>query len=439
MLSLSPEQKLAFDAYKAKKNIFVTGPGGTGKSELIRTIVADAKMNNKKIQVCATTGCAAELLRCGARTIHSWAGIGLANGCVQEVVNRVISKKQKQANWKKTDILIIDEISMMSAKLLHILDIIARRVKTALFPFGGIQVLFFGDFYQLPPVGDKEDPETMQFAFEYIRWNEIVKETIVLSKVFRQTNPDFVKTLHQLRVGKLSRSGYNRLMERVNAELETPNGILPTRLLPLKRHVEAINQRHMSELVSQSIISKVELFTEPNSKEQNKLTPPSIDYEHNYLLGNCLCEQSLELKVGAQVMCIANIDMEGPQPICNGSQGIITRFVGNHPEVQFTNGRTMVMTPFSWKSEKFPQVGIKQVPLILAWAITIHKSQGATLEYAEVDAGSGVFECGQTYVALSRVKSFEGLRLTAFDYNKVKIDRRVMEFYKNIESKTNSI
>jgi len=430
---LSPEQDRAFAAYKSGKNIFVTGPGGTGKSELIRTIVNHAKQNGKSIQVCATTGCAADLLQCGARTIHSWAGIGLASGTVQEEVNKVASRKQKQSNWKKTNILVIDEVSMMSAKLLHVLDQIARRVKTPLFPFGGIQLLLFGDFYQLPPVGDKDDPESIQYAFEYTRWNELIKETIVLKTTFRQSDPLFIKTLHQIRIGKLSQSCYQKLLSRVNVHMEIPEGISPTRLLPLKRHVNAINQAHMAALNSESHTYQLESFVE-KSESKDAPSTGTIDYEHSYLMSSCLCERELILKTGAQVMCIANVDMESEQPICNGSQGIIVGFEAGNPKVRFANGRVMVMGCHQWKSEKFPTVGIKQIPLILAWAITIHKAQGATLDYAEIDAGSGVFECGQTYVALSRVRSFEGLRLTAFDHNKIKIDKRVVDFYKQCES-----
>lgn len=425
---LSPEQAKAFEAYKSGKNIFVTGPGGTGKSHLIRTIVNHAKENGKAIQVCATTGCAADLLQCGARTIHSWAGIGLASGTVQEEVNKVASRKQKQSNWKKTNILVIDEVSMMSAKLLHILDLIARRVKTALFPFGGIQLLLFGDFYQLPPVGDKDDPESTQYAFEYSRWNELVKETIVLKTTFRQSDPMFIKTLHQIRIGKLSKSCYEKLLSRVNVDMDVPQGISPTRLLPLKRHVNAINQAHMKALNSETHTYQMSPYVE-KLESVNAPSTGTIDYEHSYLMSSCLCEKELVLKTGAQVMCIANIDMDNPQPICNGSQGIIEGFEGGNPKVRFANGRVMTMATHQWKSDKFPTVGIKQIPLILAWAITIHKAQGATLDYAEIDAGTGVFECGQTYVALSRVRSFNGLRLTAFDHTKIKIDKRVVEFY----------
>lgn len=447
-VTLSADQQRAYDLYKAGKSILVTGPGGTGKSELIRQIVADAKANDKKIQVCAMTGCAADLLRCGARTIHSWAGIGMANGTVSEVTTRVYARKQKQANWKKCKILVIDEVSMMSAKLLHILDRIARKVVTPLFPFGGIQVLMFGDFYQLPPVGDKEDPDSCKFAFEYERWNEIIKETVVLKSVFRQTDPQFIKALHQVRVGRISKSSYNLLTNRVNASLTPPNGVVPTKLMPIRRQVDQINKAHMAALQSESKRFKLESYVDSGSagqgsggsgnvasgtatKKASATSPATIDYEHSYLMGSCLCEKDLELKVGAQVMCIANIDMDNEKPICNGSQGIITRFDGDKPVVLFANGRVATMGPHSWTSEKFPEVGIKQVPLILAWAITIHKSQGATLDYAEIDVGSNIFECGQTYVALSRVRSFEGLRLTSFDHTKIKIDSRVIEFYKD--------
>ena len=265
MVELSPEQRKAFDAYVAGKSIFVTGPGGTGKSELIRQIVAHAKQHEKKLQVCATTGCAADLLRCGARTINSWAGIGLAAGSVSEVVSRVYSKKQKQANWKKTNILIIDEVSMMSAKMLNILDMIARKVRTPLFPFGGIQLLLFGDFYQLPPVGDRDDPESCQFAFEYKRWNELIKETIVLKTMFRQTDPQFIKALHQVRIGKLSRTSYQLLCSRVNAELTPPNGVVPTRLLPLRKHVDAINQKHLKSLTTEAKTFDIEPYVDDSS------------------------------------------------------------------------------------------------------------------------------------------------------------------------------
>lgn len=444
MVILSAEQQAAFDAYKSKKNILVTGPGGTGKSELIRQIVEDAEKSFLKIQVCAMTGCAADQLRCKARTVHSWAGLGLASGSIGEVVDRIYKQKVKTMCWKKIDILVIDEVSMMSAKILNILDLLARKCRNALYPFGNIQLLLFGDFYQLPPVGDSEDPDSMMWAFEYKRWNELISQVIELKTVFRQTDAAFVKTLHQVRVGRLTKSGYEMLNSRVGVLLTPPNGVVPTRLVPMRRQADAINIRHLESLNEkpytfnmdygcQTELSKQQ--QQPQQISHNQLTKATIEYEQNYLSSSCLCEKSIVLKKGAQVMCVANIDLESDKPIVNGSQGIITGFGDSGmPLVRFANGREMVMIKHSWTSERFPSISIKQVPLILAWAITIHKAQGATLSYAEVDAGNGIFECGQTYVALSRVKSLDGLTLTSFNPSKIALDQKVIDFYESAKS-----
>lgn len=434
MLVLSPEQQQAFDNYRAGKSFLVTGPGGTGKSALIRHIVEDALNMGKKLQVCAMTGTAADQLQCKARTIHSWAGLGLASGGVGEVVDRVYRNKQRRACWKKANILIIDEVSMMSAKLLNILDMLARKCRTPLFPFGGMQVIFFGDFYQLPPVGDAEDPASMAWAFEYHRWSEIVSSVIELKTVFRQNDPLFVKALHQVRVGRLTRSCYERLLTRVGVDLTPPIGVVPTKLVPTRRQADSINGKFLQGLQTEGYTFNMENSCDVPSNGL-PLSKATIEYEQSYLSNSCLCEKSLVLKTGSQVMCVANIDMEDERAICNGSQGIVTGFVDGKPKVLFTNGRESVISQHAWISERHPNVSVKQVPLILAWAITIHKSQGATLAYAEVDVGSGVFECGQTYVALSRVKSLDGLKLTAFDPSKIVIDQRVIDFYKQSSTK----
>lgn len=429
-IQLSPEQKVAFEAYKNGKNILVTGPGGTGKSELIRQIVNDATDNGKSIQVCAMTGCAADQLRCKARTIHSWAGLGLACGSIGEVVDRIYKQKPKRSCWKNIDILVIDEVSMMSAKLLNIIDLLARKSRGSVSPFGGIQILLFGDFYQLPPVGDREDNESMMWAFEYQRWNEIISEVIELKTVFRQTDKLFIKALHQVRVGRLTKSSFDILSSRVGAKLTPPNGVIPTRLVPLRKQADAINNKYLKELDTDTHTFEMENIqqntTGSRKEELNKL---AVEYEQKYLASSCLCERNITLKKGAQVMCVANLDMEDEYPIVNGSQGIVTDFHNGMPSVLFTNGRQMIMTKHSWTSERQPSVSIKQIPLILAWAITIHKAQGATLSYAEVDAGNGVFACGQTYVALSRVRSLDGLTLTSFNPAKIVLDQKVIEFY----------
>jgi ATP-dependent exoDNAse (exonuclease V) alpha subunit len=163
-------------------------------------------------------------------------------------------------------------------------------------------------------------------------------------------------------------------------------------------------------------------------------TDKDIQMELEFLANNLICEKEMKLKVGAQVMSIINIQSDRGLDVCNGSQGIITGFcaISGCPQVKFNNGIEMIMTRNIWQSDKIPGIGVSQVPLILAWALTIHKSQGATLDAAEIDVGSGIFECGQTYVALSRVKSLDGLYLTSFDASKIRINRKVKEFYDNL-------
>jgi ATP-dependent exoDNAse (exonuclease V) alpha subunit len=156
------------------------------------------------------------------------------------------------------------------------------------------------------------------------------------------------------------------------------------------------------------------------------------EMEYNLLVNSIMADKEIILKKGTQVMCIANIDMESPEPIVNGSQGIVIDFVGGFPLVQFNNGAKRVVGYHTWSSEMSPSIGVKQIPLIYAWAITIHKAQGVSLDMAQIDAGSNIFECGQTYVALSRIKSLDGLYLTAFNPQKIKVNKKVQEFYASI-------
>jgi ATP-dependent DNA helicase PIF1 len=166
-------------------------------------------------------------------------------------------------------------------------------------------------------------------------------------------------------------------------------------------------------------------------------TKEQIQTELMFLQSNLRCEEIVKLKVGAQVMCIVNIQLDNGDILCNGAQGIVTDVLQGMPIVKYKNGYQMTMSPHIWPSELIPGIGVSQVPLILAWALTIHKSQGSTLDIAEIDAGSGIFECGQTYVALSRVKSLEGLYLSSFDASKVRISKKVQDFYSQIQKEDN--
>tara|TARA_Y100000389_G_C17466422_1_gene526068 strand:- start:691 stop:2025 length:1335 start_codon:yes stop_codon:yes gene_type:complete len=436
--NFSIQQSLIFNKYISGENIFITGPGGTGKTYLIKRIVSHAKENNKAFKVAALTGCAAILLECNATTLHAFAGIGLASGSIQQVVDRVIKNHHKKLNWQKIDLLIVDEVSMLSLKLIQILDKIGRKVKKQPNkPFGGIQIIFSGDFYQLPPVGNEEDPETTQFCFETPLWNEIfpLENQIQLETIFRQNDQKYVKILNGLRIGKITSNGITTLLDRV----KTPTNmkVRPTTILPRRRDADTINYRELDKLdINSEKVYKTSIVLEDDlqlTKEQYQnlglFTEQEREYEIQYLTDNIMAEKEIKLRLGAVVMCIVNLNIEGDKPIINGSQGVIVEFIDNYPIVEFTNGSREKIVPHVWQSERLPGIAIKQLPLIYAWAITIHKSQGLTLEYAVMDIGSNIFECGQTYVALSRVKSLEGLYLKSFDHKKIRINKKVQEFY----------
>ena len=438
-MELSDEQQLAFDKYILGENIFITGPGGSGKSALIKKIVEDAKEKGKRVQVCATTGCAAVLLHCCAKTIHSWAGIGLGNGDNYVIANRVASSKYKKANWKKVQILIIDEVSMMSIKLLELLNLTAKKCRNTQKIFGGIQVIFSGDFFQLPPVGNRDEPDTQKFCFESSIWSDIFPNQIELKTIFRQKDPVYTKILNQIRRGRITRSSLEILEKYIGRENEDKE-ITPTILFPTRRKVEQINNEAMKSIeeeekgfiMKRCTASELELTPEQRTLIRD-INPTQEEHEYSFLKSNINCDEHLILKKGAQVMCIANIDVESKDPICNGSQGVIKDFdeQGN-PIVKFKNGVLRTMGYHIWQSENIPSVAVKQIPLILAWAITIHKSQGATLDFAEIDIGSGIFECGQTYVALSRIVGLEGLYLKSFNHQKIKINKKVAEYYQSL-------
>lgn len=450
---LSVEQKYALHKFKQGENLFITGPGGTGKTTLIRHLIEAAKEEKRAIQVCALTGCAAVLLNCGARTIHSWSGIKLARGDPIKIIDTVLKSKRILKNWKSAKVLIIDEVSMMSKKIFEILNEIGKRARLSRLPFGGIQVICTGDFFQLPPVGNNmDDPGTEDFCFESNEWSQIFKPEnhILLTTIFRQRDQDYIEILNEIRTGQLSKGSCTILEKYLGRTYVNKDNtvFIPTKIFPTRVKADYVNtmmfktldedEYHFEFTIKtdcKTMLDSGKIFTPEQTLRCERMTQLEREYELENLKNNTSCEQLLKLKKGASILCRVNIDIESG--ICNGSQGIITRIEERGPstiiEVKFTNGLTRIIEPHWWQSEEYPCIAIKQYPISLAWAMTIHKIQGATLSMAEIDIGSAIFEYGQTYVALSRIQSLDGLYLSAFNPQKIRSNPKVIEFYSNIK------
>jgi ATP-dependent DNA helicase PIF1 len=448
---LSTEQKIAYKKVVQGQNVFITGPGGTGKTKLISVIIDFLKSISKTHTVCAMTGCAAILLNSNAKTLHSWSGIKLAKGSINEVINMVLRNKRLVQNWKRTKCIILDEVSMLSKKIFEIIEELARIIHGSSKPFGGMQVIFTGDFFQLPPVGTEGEPDTDKFCFESPRWNLVFtrESQIELKTIFRQNDPIYTNILTQIRQGELDEENTNILKKYVKRQFDEKNhnGCIPTKIFPLRTKVDYLNTMMFLKLQEKEyIFDHIKLANCISILESGKpldidilkkcsmLSSQMIEYEITQLINNTPCLPILRLKKGAAVMCTVNLDMENG--ICNGSQGVVIDIIEsvscNIPIVQFSNGIKKKISPHYWQSEEYPTIAIGQIPLCLAWALTIHKIQGATLEMAEMDIGQSIFEYGQTYVALSRIKSLDGLYLSEFHPYKIKANPLVKQYYKNL-------
>lgn len=428
---LTPEQRKAYDAVEEGKSLFITGPGGTGKSFLLKTIyemIPDR--TGKHVAITALTGCAALLIGRFAKTLHSWAGIGLGRESASVLTATIRRTGKTLRRWLATDILIIDEVSMMTPELLDKLDAIAKLLRRDSRPMGGLQVVFVGDFYQLPPVA--KEKETC-FVFESEVWNEIVSETIYLTKILRQDDPVFHTILDEARKGVLSPQSLEILQSRTNQKWQDLK-IRPTLLFTRRAEVDNVNDRNLKALKTERRVFKAETVFAPidSTKDLTSESPEvkriveKMDKDGPYM-------SELLLAVGAQVMLLTNLDFD--HGLVNGSRGVVTGYESNGaPIVQFLKGSPIPVPASSWESAEMEGVSRKQIPLKLAYAITIHKAQGATLDCALIDIGTSTFECGQAYVALSRVKNLESLYVWDVEPTAFRVHPKVLDFYSRLST-----
>jgi ATP-dependent DNA helicase PIF1 len=435
-MALNSEQTEALTKILEGDNVFLTGPGGTGKSFLIRRIVETLTEKGKKVAVTALTGCAALLLGKDAKTIYSWAGIGLGREAAAKIamdIRKLPYKNKVLRRWLLTRTLIIDEVSMMTPALLELLDDVGQLVRRDSKPFGGIQVILVGDFFQLPPVMKQEDEgpkQDTQFAFESERWKALNLKTIVLRQMMRQDDPVFQEILNQARWGRIDTESLKILDGRQNLPWQDLK-IKPTLLFSRRAEVEMINERNLAALKgpTQTFQAKTVFDTTLEKKYNEK--SPEVQRAVAKLDRDAPYKATLDLKVGTQVMLVYNLDQEAG--LVNGSRGVVEGFKDGLPLVLFKDqGAPIPIGRQTWESEDVEGVKRSQVPLIMAYAVTIHKCQGATLDSALIDIGPSTFEVGQAYVALSRVKNLESLYIYDIDPLAFKAHPKVCRFYEGL-------
>lgn len=413
--TMDNEQLLCIRHVKNQNNILLTGSAGTGKSYTISKICEE--MIGADIAVTALTGCAALLLNQNARTLHSWAGIGLGRGTVEDLLIRVRKNRNALKRWRSTEILIIDEVSMLGASLFEKLDLIGRKLRrnsNAL--FGGIQVVLVGDFFQLPPI------ENDRFVFESEVFRDYVRHIVELKTVYRQKSDiPWFDTLQNIRRGIVTESDLESIKKRIVSE--AIENICT--LYPINKKVDFLNESQLQKL-GRPIKTFTCICNAPKT-----VSPYDI---HNFMAQFNIPE-NIQLAKGAHVILTYNIDIESG--LVNGSQGVVEGFDMNEdPIVRFydlPNPITVSRIDYISEEKGENKIMVRQIPLKLAWALSIHKVQGHNLNRALMDLGKNIFEYGQIYVALSRIRSLEGVFLTSFDPDKVKANPVVVEFYKNIK------
>lgn len=410
----------ALNILKTGANVFLTGPAGSGKTYVLREYLKILRDRDIPVGITASTGIAATHM--GGMTIHSWSGIGVKDSLSDDDVEEIAQKSFVRPKVESAKVLIIDEISMLHHFRLDLINRIVKKIRKSNEPFGGLQVIVCGDFFQLPPISRAGEPDAY-FAYHSPSWKEAKFTVCYLEEQHRQIDREYVGILNGIRAQSLTPEMrdllHSRIIVRDQSEYEVviedgeiARNIKPTRLYSHNKDVDAENER--------------ELAAVPGEPMEYKMISYGSKKLVEGLKKSCLAPEVLKLKVGAQVMFVKN---NRELSYANGTRGIVTECNYDHIIVKTLDGRDIDVPRESWHIEEGDKVlaEIEQYPLRLAWAITIHKSQGMSLDSAHIDLSKS-FEKGMGYVALSRVRSLLGLSLVGLNDMALHIHPEAFEF-----------
>lgn len=423
-------QEEALKILKMGHNVFLTGSPGSGKTHTVNEYVAYLRVHGIEPAITASTGIAATHI--GGLTIHSWSGIGIKNALSDRDLKKIATTDYITKRIKRAKVLIIDEVSMLSGKTFLMVDAVCKEIKKNVEPFGGLQIVLVGDFFQLPPIVKSEPKKEesqmslMQepdgrFAYDSSAFKKAKLITCYLTEQHRQDDAQFLDVLSAIRRDEFAQNHLQQIEAR-KIDYDFAPAHAP-KLFSYNLDVDRVNNEILNSL---------------DAKEENfAMHSQGPEALVSAIKRGCLSPESLCLKTGASVMFTKNNMKEG---FVNGTLGVVHGFdkETNEPIVKIRNGRKILVSPMDWVVEEEGRVRAKvsQLPLRLAWAITVHKSQGMSLDEAVMDLGN-VFEYGQGYVALSRVRRFSGLHLLGYNEQAFKVDPEVLKKDLEFQEKSN--
>lgn len=431
-------QQDALDILKLGHNVYLTGSAGSGKTYVLHTYIDYLKEQGIAVGITASTGIAATQIN--GITINSWSGLGIKCELSEADIADLLKRSYLRKRFEKTKVLVIDEVSMLQDYMLDMLNKLCKAFKKNNDPFGGLQVVLCGDFFQLPPViknsyynrhsGENlnqealsldsrlhEDDNGSRFIYKSHAWKELDLRICYLDREYRQSDRDFLHVLHEIRQNGITKPSIKMLAAR----MYKPIGTISTRLYTYNVNVDEINRQELENLPGES----------KSFAMKSKGSESMIDL----MKKSCLAPETLVLKKGALVMFVKN---NFEKKFVNGTLGTVAGFADNgNPVIKTAAGDEIIAVPAEWTIEEDGEITaqIKQLPLRLAWAITIHKSQGMSLDAAEIDLRRP-FLPGMGYVALSRVRTLEGIRLMGLNHKALVVNEEVIGLDKYLQKRS---